>query len=256
MTDIQTPSLADILGSFGEVEEMPLSRIQAATVRAMTRNWTTIPHVTHMDMLDVTELEAARNAHNRTAPSKLTPTPYLMKAVASVLVKLPQFNRSFDASTNTLVQRKYVHLGMAVDSPKGLVVPVIRDCDAKSVLQIAEEATALAEKARVKGLTLSEMSGGCFTVSALGPLGGTGFTPIINAPEVAILGISRMTETAARRADGEIDWRKSLPVALSYDHRAINGADAGRFMDALKQEIGALASNPAGSDTSDGPGII
>ena len=235
------PTLAEILESFGPVEVLPLSRIQALTARAMTRNWTNIPHVTHMDRIDVTKLELTRKALNEAGGEKLSPTPFFIRAVASVLARLPQFNRSFDPDRNQLIQRKYCHVGLAVDAPAGLMVPVIRDCDQKTVAEIGLESAVLAQKARTKGLTLAEMSGGSFTVSALGPLGGSGFTPIVNGPEIAILGISRMVEEPYRGPDGGLAWRLVVPVALSYDHRAINGADAGRFMLTLQEEISALA---------------
>lgn len=237
----ETPTLAAILESFGPVETLPLSRIQAVTTRVMAQNWATIPHVTHMDMIDVTALEHTRKAWNQSGGEKLSPTSYFVKAVASVLGRLPQFNRSIDTAEKQLIQRKYVNIGLAVDAPAGLVVPVINNCDAKTVVEIAQDSARLAQKARGKGLTLAEMSGGCFTVSSLGPLGGTGFTPIINAPEVAILGLSRLVEQPYRTDGGAVAWRSVVPVSLSYDHRAINGADAGHFMAALQEEISALA---------------
>jgi len=230
----------DILASFGPVEAQPLTRIQAFTAKAMTRNWTTIPHVTHFDEMDVTELEAVRKAHNKTASLPLTPTAFLVKAVASTLRRLPRFNAALEAAENRIVLRQYVNIGLAIDTPAGLVVGVIRGCDQKSVEQIGVEAAELARKARTKGLSLSDMSGGGFTVSALGPLGGTGFTPIINAPEVGILGVSRIRPAPAPTRDGELAWRFVAPVALSYDHRAVNGADAGRFMQTLQEETNAL----------------
>jgi pyruvate dehydrogenase E2 component (dihydrolipoamide acetyltransferase) len=235
------PTLSDILESFGPVHAEPLSRIQSLTAKAMLRNWTTIPHVTHFDHLDVTELEAARLARNAGQDQKLSPTPFLVKAVAATLQRLPRFNAAFDAAGSQLVLRDYVNVGLAIDTPGGLVIGVIRACDVKSVDEIGAEAVALAHKARTKGLSLSDMSGGGFTVSALGPLGGTGFTPIINGPEIAILGVSRIFPAPTRGPDGDLAWRSAAPVALSYDHRAINGADAGRFMGTMQVEIAALA---------------
>jgi pyruvate dehydrogenase E2 component (dihydrolipoamide acetyltransferase) len=239
-----TPGLVDFLASFGEVESQPLSRIQVFTAKAMSRNWTTIPHVTHIEHLDVTALEAARKRANegREAARKLTPVPYLMKAAASVLQEMPRFNASLDEANGAIVLRRYVNLGMAIDTPGGLVVGVIKGADKLSVDEISEQSKALGEKARAKGLSLPEMSGGTFTVSSLGALGGVGFTPIINAPEVAILGVSRMMETPRRAADGGVDWRSVIPVSLSYDHRVVNGADAGRFMQALQAQVDALAA--------------
>jgi pyruvate dehydrogenase E2 component (dihydrolipoamide acetyltransferase) len=239
-----TPGLIDFLASFGEVESQPLSRIQSFTAKAMSRNWTTIPHVTHIDSIDVTALDAARKRANagRDADKKLTPVPYLMKAVAGVLGEMPRFNASLDEANGAVILRKYVNLGMAIDTPAGLVVGVVRNADKLSVDEISEQVKALGEKARTKGLAMNEMSGGTFTVSSLGALGGEGFTPIINAPEVAILGVSRLVETPRRAADGGIDWRSLIPVSLSYDHRVVNGADAGRFMQALQAQVDALAA--------------
>ena len=235
------PTLSDILESFGLVHAEPLSRIQSLTARAMVRNWTTIPHVTHFDQIDVTKLEAVRQASNASRAQRLSPTPFLVKAIAVTLQRQPRFNAALDTVGNRLVLRDYVNIGLAIDTPGGLVVGVIRNCDAKTVDEIGSEATALAEKARTKGLGLSDISGSGFTVSALGPLGGTGFTPIINAPEVAILGVSRICDAPCRATDGALAWRSLAPVALSYDHRAINGADAGRFMATLQEELSALA---------------
>jgi pyruvate dehydrogenase E2 component (dihydrolipoamide acetyltransferase) len=239
-----TPGLIDFLASFGEVESQPLSRIQAFTAKAMSRAWTTIPHVTHMDRMDVTALEAARKRANadREPDRRLTPLPYLMKAVAGVLAEMPRFNASLDEANGAIVLRKYTNLGMAIDTPQGLVVAVVRGVDKLSIDEISDQAKALGEKARTKGLAMNEMSGGTFTISSLGNLGGDGFTPIINAPEVAILGVSRLTETPRRGADGGLEWRSLLPVALSYDHRVVNGADAGRFMQALQAQIDRLAA--------------
>jgi pyruvate dehydrogenase E2 component (dihydrolipoamide acetyltransferase) len=235
------PGLIDFLASFGEVESQPLSRIQGFTAKAMSRNWTTIPHVTHIDHLDVTELETARKAANQTRAAKVTPVPYLMKAVAEVLKQMPRFNASLDEANAAVILRKYVNMGMAIDTPGGLVVGVIKDCDKLSVEEISEQVRALGEKARTKGLAMTEMSGGTFTISSLGNLGGIGFTPIINAPEVGILGVSRLAEVPRRAADGGVDWRSMIPLSLSYDHRVVNGADAGRFMQALQDEVDKLA---------------
>jgi pyruvate dehydrogenase E2 component (dihydrolipoamide acetyltransferase) len=237
------PTLEDVLAAYGEVEAAPLTRIQAFTAKAMTQQWTTVPHVTHSDLIDLTELEIRRRAVNaaRSGEPRLTPLPFLLKAVARVLQAMPRFNAAFDEAGSRLIVRKYVNLGVAIDTPQGLVVGVVRSCDSLSIPEISAQANALSEKARVKGLNLTEMSGGSFTVSSLGALGGTGFTPIINAREAGILGVSRLTETPRRGADGGLEWRSLLPVALSYDHRIVNGADAGRFMQALQAEIDTLA---------------
>jgi pyruvate dehydrogenase E2 component (dihydrolipoamide acetyltransferase) len=193
--------------------------------------------------MDVTALEAHRRDINssRAGDNPLSPVPFLLKAVAAVLLELPQFNASLDAATNTIVRRKYVNLGLAIDTSGGLVVGVIRGCDARELDELALLARGLTEKARGRGLTLSEMSGGGFTISSLGAAGGSGFTPIINAPEVAILGVSRLSDAPQRSADGGLVWRSLLPVSLSYDHRVINGADAGRFMRALQSQLDRLA---------------
>ena len=236
------PGLIDFLASFGEVESQPLSRIQSFTAKAMSRNWTTIPHVTHFDRIDVTGLEAARKRANANREAKVTPVPYLMKALAGVLQEMPRFNAAFDEANGAVILRKYVNLGMAIDTPAGLVVGVIKGCDKASIEEISEQSKALSEKARAKGLGMAEMSGGTFTVSSLGALGGDGFTPIINSPEVAILAVSRLTETPRKAADGGIEWRSLLPVGLSYDHRVVNGADAGRFMQALQAQVHKLAA--------------
>jgi pyruvate dehydrogenase E2 component (dihydrolipoamide acetyltransferase) len=241
------PTLEEVLGAYGEVETQALGRIQAFTAKAMTRSWTTIPHVFHHDRIDVTALEATRQQSNEERPAggRLTPLPYLLKAVAGVLRRLPRFNAALDEAKRQIILRRYCNLGIAIDTQAGLVVGVIRACDRLSLEELGAEAKALSEQARGKGLSLAQMSGGCFTLSSLGPLGGDGFTPIINAPEVAILGISRVDETPTRGADGGIEWRKLLPVTLSYDHRVVNGADAGRFMHALQAEVDALAGGKA-----------
>jgi pyruvate dehydrogenase E2 component (dihydrolipoamide acetyltransferase) len=239
-----SPTLGDVLAAYGEVEAVALTRIQAFTAKAMTQSWTTIPQVTHQDRMDVTDLEARRIATNsqHAKDRRLTLVPYLLKAVAGVLVKLPRFNAAFDAAGPRLVLRKYVNLGIAIDTPAGLVVGVIRGCDQRSVEELAEQANVLAEKARLKGLSLSDMSGGCFTVSSLGARGGDGFTPLINAREAGILGVSRLAETPRRGPDGGLVWRRLLPVSLTYDHRIVNGVDAGGFMQTLQMEIDNLAT--------------
>lgn len=165
-----------------------------------------------------------------------------MKAFAGVLAELPRFNSSYDEAGRGVILRKYLNMGIAIDTPQGLVVGVVRDVDKLSIEEISEASKALSEKARTKGLSLPEMSGGTFTVSSLGALGGDGFTPIINAPEVAILAVSRLTDTPRRAADATIEWRSLLPVGLSYDHRVVNGADAGRFMQALQAQVDNLAN--------------
>lgn len=227
---------------FGEIETRPLSRVQALTGKYMARNWVMIPHVTHHDEADITALEVQRKALNDAgAATKLTLLPYLIKAVVGALQSLPQFNASLDGSGKNLVMKKYFHIGVAVDTRFGLLVPVLRDCDSKSIAELAAELQAISTKARDKGLSMAEMSGGCFTISSLGSVGGTAFTPIVNAPEVAILGVTRTQEKPRRGSGDAIEWRQSLPLSLSYDHRVINGADAARFAAKLAQ----LLADPA-----------
>lgn len=213
--------------AFGEVEVQPLPRIQALTAGFLARNWQLIPHVTHHDDADITALEALRRGMESARP---TPLAFFAKALVSGLKAFPQFNASLDATGRHLALKKYFHIGIAIDTPRGLVVGVVRDCDRKSVAQIAGDIGALSEKARARGLPMTDMEGGCMSISSLGAIGGTGFTPIVNAPEVAILGITK-AEWKPRRAAGDgIEWRLKAPLSLSYDHRVINGADAARFL--------------------------
>jgi pyruvate dehydrogenase E2 component (dihydrolipoamide acetyltransferase) len=217
--------------SFGEVEEKKLSRIQGLTGSFLSRNWALIPHVTHNDDADITEMETRRKAWNaKEGNSKITPVSLLIKALVAALQEFSIFNSSLSGDFSSVVFKKYYNIGVAVDTPQGLLVPVIRDCDKKSVSELAYELAAISEKARTKGLSLAEMSGSCITLSSLGHLGGTSFTPIINAPDVAILGVCRSRLVPAKAADSDaIDWRLMMPLSLSYDHRLINGADAARF---------------------------
>ena len=217
---------------FGEVEVVKMSKIQKITSFNMTRSWLNVPHVTQFDKADITDLEEFRKSLKPEMEKqgvKLTPLPFMIKAVAQALVKNPAFNVSLHADGESVVQKKYVHIGIAVDSPVGLVVPVLRDVDQKSVVQIATEAGELIKKALAKQLKPADMQGGCFTISSLGAMGGTGFTPIVNTPEVGILGVSK-ADIEPRWNGKEFEPRTMLPLCLSYDHRAVNGADAGRFM--------------------------
>ncbi|MGH8083040.1 MAG: dihydrolipoyllysine-residue acetyltransferase [Lysobacter sp.] len=222
---------------FGETETKPLSRIQKLSGANLARNWAMIPHVTQHDDADITDLEALRvalNKENEKAGLKLTMLAFLMKASVSALQKFPNFNASLDASGENLTLKKYVHIGFAADTPNGLVVPVVRDCDKKGVLQIAKETGELAAKARDGKLGPADMSGGCFSISSLGGIGGTAFTPIVNAPEVAILGVSKSATKPVW--DGkQFVPRLILPLSLSYDHRVIDGAAAARFTAYLAQ---------------------
>ncbi|MGO1626782.1 MAG: 2-oxo acid dehydrogenase subunit E2, partial [Halomonadaceae bacterium] len=190
-----------------------------------------LPHVTQFEDADITELEAFRKSMKAEAEAqgaKLTPLPFLVKACAFALKQFPQFNVSLKSDGETVVWKKYVHIGIAVDTPEGLMVPVLRNADQKSLLEIAREMAELGKKAQSKKLKREEMTGGCFTISSLGSIGGTAFTPIVNAPEVAILGVSKAQMKPVW--DGaEFQPRLMMPLSLSYDHRAVNGADAARF---------------------------
>jgi pyruvate dehydrogenase E2 component (dihydrolipoamide acetyltransferase) len=221
---------------YGPVEEQKLGRVQHYVGRVMQRNWTSIPHVTHHDDADITNFEQRRKAWNSAHPDqKRTLLPALVKASVAALKSYPQFNSSLSADGATLFRKQYYHVGFAVDVPNGLLVPVLRDCDKKGIAEIAAEIAAISEKARTKGLAMTEMSGGCFSLSSLGHIGGTGFTPIINAPEVAILGICRTRSQFLPDSEGNPELRQLLPLSLSYDHRIINGADAARFVCAIAQ---------------------
>lgn len=217
---------------FGDVEEQPLSRTRASGAQNLHRSWVNIPHVTQHDEVDVTDLEdfrASLKAEGERRGVKVTPLAFIIKACCQVLKEFPTFNASLDPSAKTFILKRYYHIGLAVDTPEGLVVPVIRDADRKGVWELSAEVAELADKARNKKLGMTDMQGGSFSVSSLGPIGGTGFTPIINAPEVAILGVSRVTVRPVWRNETFVP-RKMLPLSLSYDHRAINGAEAGRFV--------------------------
>jgi len=216
---------------FGPVREEKLSKMGRVTAENMSRSWLNVPHVTQFDDADITELEAFRTSIKAEAEKqgvKITPLPFLLKACAAALKAHPKFNASLSADGQSIVYKDYVHIGIAVDTPAGLVVPVIRDVDQKSIYQLAAETAELGAKAKDRKLTAAEMQGGCFTISSLGNIGGTGFTPIVNAPEVAILGVSKLDVKPVWNGK-EFEPRKMLPLSLSYDHRVINGADAGRF---------------------------
>ena len=223
---------------YGEIEVRPLSRTQSHVARVMHRNWVSIPHVTHHDDADITGFEQRRKEWNTAHPDKRrTLLPALIKASVAALQRYPQFNSSLSADAMSLSLKKYYHIGIAVDVPNGLLVPVIRDCDTKTIDEISAEIAHISEKARTKGLSMAEMSGGCFTLSSLGHIGGTGFTPVINAPEVAILGICRTQGRFLPDATGLPVLRQLLPLSLSYDHRVINGADAARFLCAMAESL-------------------
>ena len=226
------PPLPDFT-KWGEVEREPLNKIAKSAANNLSMCWNVIPHVTQNDLVDITELEAARKRTaeiaKKTGAPKITMTAIAMKAAVVCLKEFPKFNSSLDPQTNELVYRKFFHIGCAVDTPNGLLVPVVRDCDQKSVSEIAAALTDVAVRARDRKVGLDEMQGACFTITNLGGIGGTSFTPIVNYPEVAILGMSRGRKEL-QLVDGNIDERLMLPLSLSYDHRVINGADAARFI--------------------------
>ncbi len=223
--------------AYGPTKALRLTRIQQLVGSFLGRNWVAIPHVTHHDDADITRLEEARANYNAVNGTRLTLVPILMRILADALREFPKFNASFSAAGKELVQKDYVHIGCAVDTPSGLLVPVVRDCDRKSVAAIAQEISELSEKARTKGLSMEEMAGGCITLTSLGHIGGTYFTPIVNAPELAILGVARARPVAAPGAGGDVVWKTVLPLSLSYDHRVINGVDAAHFVRFVAQRL-------------------
>jgi pyruvate dehydrogenase E2 component (dihydrolipoamide acetyltransferase) len=219
-------------GRWGEIRREPFSSVRRATARQMAAAWSSVPQVTQFDKADVTDLEAMRRryaAKVEQAGGKLTVTAIILKVVASALKIFPKFNASLDMGSGEIIFKSYFHVGVAVDTDRGLLVPVIRDVDRKNILQISLELTRLSEKARAAKLTLEEMQGGCFTVSNLGGIGGTAFAPIVNIPEVAILGVARSSTEPVYR-EGQLGPRLVLPLSLSYDHRLIDGADGARFL--------------------------
>ena len=227
---------------FGDIDVVKMSKIQKLTAQNMVRNALVVPQVTQFDKADITDLESFRKGLKEEMEKqgvKLTPLPFLIKAVAQAMVANPSFNVSLMADGESYVQKKYVHIGIAVDSPVGLVVPVVRNADQKSVVEIAKEAGELIKKALDKQLKPADMQGGCFTISSLGAIGGTGFTPIVNCPEVGILGVSK-ADIEPRWNGVEFEPRTMLPLCLSYDHRAVNGGDAGRFMTFLNTVLSDL----------------
>jgi pyruvate dehydrogenase E2 component (dihydrolipoamide acetyltransferase) len=225
---------------FGEIEEKPLSRIQKISGANLARNWAMIPHVTQHEDADITELEAFRKKlGEENKELKITPLVFQMKAVVAALKAYPQFNASLDETGEKLILKKYFHVGIAVDTPDGLVVPVIRDVDKKGLLDLARELGEISKKARDKKLGPAEMSGGCFSISSLGGIGGTAFTPIVNAPEVAILGVSKAAMKPVWNGK-EFAPRLMLPLSLSYDHRVIDGALAARFAVFVAKQLGDI----------------
>jgi pyruvate dehydrogenase E2 component (dihydrolipoamide acetyltransferase) len=240
---IAVPPLPDF-SQFGPIERQPLNKIMRTGAANLSVAWTVIPHVTQHELADVTELDAARKRYAQSAAAKeggpkITMTVLAMKAVVSALKTFPRFNASFDAVRGEAVIKRYYNIGIAVDTENGLLVPVIRSVDTKSVLQLAGELTEVAQKARDRKLTPADFQGGTFTITNLGGIGGTYFTPIVNYPEVAILGMSRTSQQQVL-ADGKPEVRLMLPLSLSYDHRVINGADAARFI----VKLAGLLSDP------------
>jgi pyruvate dehydrogenase E2 component (dihydrolipoamide acetyltransferase) len=239
----ELPPMPEIdFSNFGPVETRALSRIRKLSAKNVHRSWLHVPHVTQHEDADVTEMEAFRKAHAEEAKEKgfkLTPVAFLLRACAAALRDFPDFNSSLDPGGENLILKRYFHLGVAVDTPGGLVVPVIRDVDKKGIFELARELTETSGRARDGKLTPKDFQGGCFTISSLGGIGGTAFTPIVNAPEVAILGVSRSRMTPVWR-DGELVPRLMLPLSLSYDHRVIDGASAARFVVHLSGLLGDL----------------
>ncbi len=234
------PSVPDVdFAKFGEVEVRPLGRIHKISGPRLQASWLNIPHVTQHDLADITDMEAMRNALKHSAAAKgirLTPLAFIMRACAMALQEFPQFNTSLDSTGENLVYKHYVHIGFAADTENGLVVPVVRDADKKDVFELAKELAELSAAARDGKLTAAQIQGGCFTISSLGGIGGTAFTPIVNAPEVAILGVSRSSMAPVYDGENFIP-RLMLPLSLSYDHRVVDGADAARFTSYLGEAM-------------------
>jgi pyruvate dehydrogenase E2 component (dihydrolipoamide acetyltransferase) len=235
---IEPEALPDFT-KWGEVERKPMSKIRQTTAKHLSFAWATIPHVTQFDKADITELEKLRKQYGKkveAAGGKLTVTAILLKIVGAALKVFPQFNASIDLANKEIIYKKYYHVGVAVDTEHGLLVPVIRDVDRKNIIELSVELTQMAEKARNRKLALEEMQGGNFSISNLGGIGGTAFTPVVNSPEVAILGISR-GQMAPIYLNGNFEPRLMLPLSLSYDHRLIDGADAARFLRWIAEAI-------------------
>ncbi len=231
---------------FGSVEKKPMSNIRSKTADHLSYAWSSIPHVTQHDKADITELEKVRKAYNpkvEKAGGKLTVTSILLKVLTSALKVFPQFNSSIDMEKKEIIYKKFFNIGIAVDTEHGLIVPVIKNVDKKNLIELSVEMNTIAEKARIRKISLEELQGGCFTITNLGGIGGTYFTPIINSPEVAILGVSRGSYEPIFK-DDKFEPRLMLPLSLSYDHRIIDGADAARFLrwvcEALEQPMKIL----------------
>jgi pyruvate dehydrogenase E2 component (dihydrolipoamide acetyltransferase) len=231
---------------FGSIETKPMSNIRTKTAEHLSYAWATIPHVTQFDQADITVLEMTRKAFNpkvEKAGGKLTITSFLLKISAAALKTFPQFNSSIDMEKKEIIYKNYFNIGVAVDTEFGLIVPVIKNVDQKNLTALSVELAAISEKARTKKISLEDLQGGCFTITNLGGIGGTSFTPIVNSPEVAILGVSRGSYKPVYK-DGKFEARMVVPLSLSYDHRIIDGADAARFLrwvcEALEQPMKLL----------------
>jgi pyruvate dehydrogenase E2 component (dihydrolipoamide acetyltransferase) len=227
---------------FGQVEAKPLSKINKLTGKNLHRNWLLVPHVTQFGEADITNIENFRVSQKAALEKqgvKMTPLVFIMKAVVSALQAFPKFNASLDAAGENLIMKKYFHIGVAVDTPDGLVVPVIRDVDKKGLQELSRELSVISEKARMKQLMPNDMQGGCFSISSLGGIGGTAFTPIVNVPEVAILGVSKSAYKPVYQ-NGQFVPRLMLPLSLSYDHRVIDGADGARFIVHLSNALAEM----------------
>ena len=237
---LQIPEMPVVdFSKFGAIENKPLSRIKKLSGAFLHRNWVSIPHITQHDETDITDMEAFRKQLGTEYAAqgiKITPLVFLLKAVVATLQRFPDFNASLDPSGENLILKKYFHIGVAVDTPEGLVVPVLRDVNQKGIVQLAKELGEISIRAREKKITAAEMQGGCFTISSLGGIGGTAFTPIINAPEVAILGVSKSSIKPVWKND-KFEPRLILPFSLSYDHRVIDGAAGARFTTYLAQML-------------------
>lgn len=238
---LSAPALPDFK-QFGEITVLGMSKVHLKTAENMQRSWG-VPHVTQFDEADITEMEKFRTSQKPIAESKglkLTPIVFMLKACAYALKALPQFNVALDLTKQQLIQKHFIHIGFAVDTDHGLFVPVIRDVDRKGIWELAAECQDLAAKARDKKLQPADMQGGCFTISSLGALGGTAFTPIVNTPEVAILGVSKAQMKPVYNGNNDFEARLILPLSLSYDHRAVNGADGARFTTLLAKVMGDI----------------
>jgi len=244
--DGRAPALPELpkvdFASFGSIEEVELSRIRRSSARNLHRSWVNIPHVTHFDEADaanLSEMLAGSRAEGEQRGIKLTPLALIMRACVATLKAFPRVNASLNEASTHWIYKRYWHIGFAVDTDDGLLVPVVKNADQKDVWSLAEEIAALAEKARAANLAPADMQGGTFTISSLGRIGGTGFTPVVNGPQAAILGVSRLTTRPHWNGEAFVP-REVLPMGLSYDHRVIDGAEAGRFMVRLCEEIAGV----------------